>query len=61
MCPICGKRYKDILRHFVIVHDVKDMDELSQISDEAKIKEDTKKAFANYSEELKKKKEKSEI
>ena len=54
-CPICGRRFKDILKHFALVHDVKDMNQLSQISNEAKKKEDVKKAFSEYVEELKKK------
>ncbi len=60
-CPICGKRFKDILKHFVLVHDIRDMNQLSQIANEAKMKEDVKKAFSDYVEELKRKKEKSEI
>lgn len=44
-----------MLRHFVLVHDVKDMNQLSQISNEAKMKEDVKKAFSDYVEELKRK------
>jgi SMC interacting uncharacterized protein involved in chromosome segregation len=54
-CPICGKRYKDILKHFVVAHGIKDMNQLSQISNEAKKKEDVKKAFSDYVEELKRK------
>ena len=34
---------------------------MSQIADQAKMKEDTKKAFSNYVEELKREKEKGKI
>ena len=54
-CPICGRRFEDILKHFVLVHDVRDMNQLSQIANEAKMKESIKKAFSDYVEELKKK------
>lgn len=60
-CPICGRRYKDILKHFVVVHNIKDMDQLNQACNEAKKKEEVIEAFSNYVEELKRKLKNGEI
>ena len=61
LCPICGRRFEDILRHFVLEHDIKDMEQLKQISSEAEKKEDAKQAFSDYVDELKRKLKAKEI
>ena len=61
LCPICGRKFEDILRHLVLEHNIKDMEQLKQISSEAAKKEDLKKSFYEYVEELKRKLKAREI
>ena len=53
-CPICGRYFSDILKHFVLKHDIKDMNQLQQIINK-------KAEFRAYVEELKQKRKKGEI
>ena len=53
-CPFCKREFSDILKHFVLKHDIKDMDHLVEEIEKADEKEKVKVEFANYVDELKK-------
>jgi len=54
-CPLCKRKYSDMLKHFVLTHDIKDMNhlaaEIGKVEEEEKIKIE----FRNYVEDLLKK------
>lgn len=51
-CPICQKKFKDILRHFSLCHDIDSMEKLTQEVDKAEKKEGEKEAFSLFIKEL---------
>ena len=55
ICPICKKKYTDILKHFVLAHDIQNMEHLIEEIEKIEKKESIKIMFKNYVEELKKK------
>jgi hypothetical protein len=54
-CPLCGKNVEDILRHFVLVHDIEDLDHLER---EIKKTESVSRRQRDFSEFVKELKEK---
>jgi hypothetical protein len=52
-CPVCGKLFVDILRHFVLEHDVKDMNRLEELVKKYEENEQRKKCFRDFVESLK--------
>jgi cell fate (sporulation/competence/biofilm development) regulator YlbF (YheA/YmcA/DUF963 family) len=61
LCPFCGKRYKDLLAHFVVAHKIKNMNHLKEEIKKKKKNEKRRTEFRRYVNELKKKQEKGEI
>jgi hypothetical protein len=53
-CPFCKREVSDILKHFVLVHGIKDMNDLIQKTEKVQEKEKAKTKFRDYVEELKK-------
>ncbi len=51
-CPICHKKFTDILKHFVLAHDARDMNHLEQLIKEANMKEQEKTDFRDYVTDL---------
>jgi hypothetical protein len=54
-CPLCGKNVEDILRHFVMVHDIEDLDHLEQEIKKAESVSRRQRDFSKFVEELKEK------
>ena len=52
-CPICGKKFVDILKHFALDHEIKDMNQFEQLVSECEKNEQKKTSFRNYVEGLK--------
>ena len=55
ICPICKKAYSDILKHFVLAHNIRNMEQLMIDIEKSEEKDNIKIQFRNYVEDLKKK------
>lgn len=55
ICPICKKVYSDILKHFVLAHNIRNMANLMIEIEKSEEKDNRKIQFRNYVETLKKK------
>lgn len=60
-CPFCEKEFENILKHFVIVHKIKDVDHLKDEIDKTKKEEGKRIEFGKYIDELNDKMKKGEI
>jgi len=52
LCPFCGKKVGDNLYHLRFVHEVEDVDQFMQELEKIGAKEERRKQFAKYVEEL---------
>ena len=55
ICPICKKVYSDMLKHFVLAHNIRNMEHLMIEIEKSEAKDTVKIQFRNYVEDLKKK------
>lgn len=60
-CPFCGKKIKDMLKHFTIIHEIKTLEELRIRFKKIEIEEKKKEEFRKFVEELNEKLRKGEI
>lgn len=61
LCQICDKEFKDILKHFVMFHEIEDMDQLKKEINLIEIKNQKRKEFAEFIEEINEKLRNNEI
>ncbi|MFH1473464.1 MAG: hypothetical protein ABIE55_01085 [Candidatus Aenigmatarchaeota archaeon] len=60
-CPICQKRFKDILKHFSYYHEIGDMEQLKKEVKLAESEEKRREAYGKFIKEINQKLEKKEI
>ena len=51
-CPICGKEFQDILEHLVIIHGVKNMEQLKQLKEQFDKRDEKSKQFSTFVTQL---------
>ncbi|MBI4053002.1 MAG: hypothetical protein HY394_03120 [Candidatus Diapherotrites archaeon] len=60
-CPICKCEFKDILKHFSINHDIKDIEQLSSEVEKAEQKDKKVKDYGDFISEINSKLGRKEI
>ncbi len=60
-CPFCKKKVTDIIKHFSISHDIRNMDQLKEELEKLEQVQRKRVDFSNYVEELKQKEREGHI
>lgn len=60
-CPMCGKKFVDILKHFTLQHDINNIEQLKNVTEIAETQEQKKKEFGTFIRDLNEKLSKKEI